>query len=66
MPTGLIEEQNGVGSRRDLAGDLVEVELHGFGVAGRQHEGGAGAAFRTDGTEQIGGLGPLIVSGPRT
>jgi hypothetical protein len=26
--------------------DLIEVKLHSFGVAGRQHEGGAGSAFR--------------------
>src|SRR5262245_18769639 len=66
MPAGLIQEENGVGARSDPGGDLVEMELHGFGVAGRQHEGGAGAAFRTYRTEQVGGLGPLIVSGPRT
>ena len=42
------------------------MKLHGFGVAGRQHEGGAGSAFRAYGAEQVGGLGPLIVIGPRT
>ena len=66
MPAGLIQEENGVGARSDPGGDLVEMELHGFGVAGRQHEGGAGAALRAYRTEQVGGLGPLIVSGTRT
>ena len=66
MPAGLIQEENGVGARSDPGGDFVEMKLHGFGVAGRQHEGGAGAAFRAYRTEQVGGLGPLIVSGPRT
>ena len=53
-------------ARSGLGGDLVEVKLHGFGVAGRHHEGGGGSAFRAHRTEQVGGLGPLIVSGPRT
>ena len=55
-----------MGARGDPGGDLVEMKLHGFGVAGRQHEGGAGAAFRAYRTEQVGGLGTLIVSGART
>ena len=45
----------------DFGCDLVEMELHGFTVAGRQHEGGAGSTFGADRTEQIGRLGPLIV-----
>jgi transposase-like protein len=35
----------------------------GHYLAGWQHEGGAGPAFGTYGTEQIGGLGALIVNG---
>ena len=66
MPAGLIEDENGVGAGGDLGGDLVEMKLHGFGVAGRQHEGGAGSAFGADRTEQIGRLGALIVIGPGT
>jgi hypothetical protein len=53
-----------VNARSDFGCDLVEMKLHGFGVAGRQHEGGAGSAFRAYRTEQIGRLGALIVSGP--
>jgi hypothetical protein len=34
-----------VRSGGDFGCDLVEMELHGFAVAGRQHEGGAGSAF---------------------
>ena len=63
MPSGLIKEDNGVRSEGDFGCDLVEMELHGFAVAGRQHEGGAGAAFGADRTEQVGRLGPLIVGG---
>ena len=63
MPAGLIEEENSVSARSDFGCDLIEVKLHSFGVAGRQHEGGAGAAFGADRTEQVGRLGPLIVGG---
>jgi len=61
MPPGLIEEENGVSAWSDFGCDLIEVKLHSFGVAGRQHEGGAGSAFGADRTEQIGRLGPLIM-----
>ena len=64
MPAGLIEDENGVSAGADFGCDLVEMKLHGFGVAGRQHEGGAGSVFGADRTEQIGRLGALIVDGP--
>src|SRR5215467_4328738 len=63
MPAGLIKEDNGVRSEGDFGCDLVEMELHGFAVASRQHEGGAGPTFGTDRTKQISRLGPLIVGG---
>jgi hypothetical protein len=63
MPSGLIKEDNGVRSEGDFGCDLVEMELHGFAVASRQHEGGAGPTFGTDRTKQISRLGPLIVGG---
>ena len=50
----------------DFGCDLVEMELHGFSVAGTPHEGGAAPALRTDRTEQIGRLRALIVSGAGT
>jgi hypothetical protein len=58
--------RNGVRSEGDLGCDLVEMELHGFAVASRQHEGGAGSTFGTDRTKQISRLGPLIVGGTGT
>ena len=64
MPSGLIEDEYGVGARGDPDGDLVEMKLHSFGVAGRQHEGGAGSKFGAHRTEQIGRLGALIMDGP--
>ena len=66
MPTGLIEQDDRVGTRGDLGCDLVEMELHGFAVASRQHEGGASPAFGADRTEQVGRFGPLIVRGAGT
>ena len=45
MPPGLIEEENSVSARSDFGCDLIGVKLHRFGVAGRQHEGGAGSAW---------------------
>ena len=66
MPAGLIEEQDCVCSGADLGRDLIEMELHGFAVASRQHEGGASPAFGADRTEQIGRFGPLIVRGAGT
>ena len=38
--------------------------LHGLGIAARQDEGGADAAFGTDGAEDIGRLGALIERRP--
>ena len=66
MPSGLIEDENGVGAGRDLGGDLVEMKLHGLGVADRQHKRGAGSVLRTDRAEQIGRLRALIMDGRRT
>jgi len=39
------------------------VKLHGFAVASREHECGAGSTLGADRTEQIGGLGTLIMRG---
>ena len=35
-------------------GDLLQMQLHDLGVAVGEHEGGADAAFGTDGAEDIG------------
>jgi hypothetical protein len=44
----------------DRTSDLVEVELHGFGVGLRHGERGAGTACWTNGPEQVGALVALI------
>jgi hypothetical protein len=43
MPSGFIEEDDRVCTRGHLGCDLVEMELHGLAIAGRQHKRGAGA-----------------------
>jgi hypothetical protein len=47
-----------VSARTDFGCDLIEVKLHSFGVAGRQHEGRVGSAFGADRTGLL-----LIVMG---
>ena len=66
MPAGLIEDKDCVCAGGDFCGDLVEMKLHGFGVAERQNEGSAGSVFRAYRTEQIGRLGALIMRGSGT
>jgi hypothetical protein len=38
MPAGAVEKENGVGRRRDLGCNRVEMKLHGLLVANRQHQ----------------------------
>ena len=66
MPSGLIEDKDRVGARGYSFGDLIEMKLHGFGVAERENEGSAGSMFWADRTEQIGRLGALIMNGSGT
>src|SRR5680860_286307 len=61
MPPGLVEQQHGVGARRDFGGDLGEVEAHRLGVARWQDETGALALLRADGSEDVGRGGALVV-----
>ena len=68
MPPGLIEEKHRLGSWCDFGGDLGEMQAHRLGVAGGQDEGCSLALLWTDGAEDIGRGGSLIVRsrGPRT
>src|SRR5258706_14206700 len=61
MPSGLIDEEDGVGSWCDRLGDFREVQVHRFGIAGGQDQSRALAQFRADGTEDIGRWGSLWV-----
>lgn len=61
MPTGLIEDNDGMGVRSDGPRDLLQVEAHGFAIAARQHQARALTLFGADGAEDIGRVGALIV-----
>ena len=63
MPAGLIEDEDGVSACGHSCCDLIEMKLHGFGVAEGQNEGSTGSVFGANRSEQIGRLGALIVSG---
>ena len=63
MPAGLIENDDRVGAGGYPCADLIEMKLHGFGVAEGQNEGSAGSMFGADRAEQIGRLGALIMRG---
>jgi hypothetical protein len=60
MPARLIDQEDGVGAGRDDRGDLREVQVHRFGIAGRQDQGRALAFLWADGTEDVGRGSPLI------
>ena len=60
MPSGLIDEEDGVGSWCDCFGDFREVQVHRFGVAEGEDQSRALALFRADGTKDIGRCGSLI------
>ena len=64
VPTGLIEEDDALGAVGDLGGDFLEMPLHSLAVAARQHESSPCAALWTDGSEDIGRLGSLVVGRP--
>ena len=60
MPSGSIEQQNGVCAISDVARYLIEVELHGECVSDGQCERRAFAARRTDRAKEIGALVTLV------
>ena len=54
VPTGLIENDDGMGAEGDCAGDLLEMQLHGLAVGARQNECCASIAGGANGAEDIG------------
>ena len=66
MPAGLIDQEDGVGARRDGRGDLGEVQVHRLGVAGGQDQGCALAVLRADRAEDVGRGGALVTRRART
>ena len=65
VPTGQVHEQDRVCARRDVQGELRQVQVHGVGVADQQEQAGSLALLRADRTEDIGRLGTLVVRGRR-
>ena len=60
MPSGLIDEKDGMGSRCDGVGDFGQMQVHRLGITGRQDQGGSLSLLRADGSEDIGRGGTLI------
>ena len=65
VPSGLIEKQDGMSIVGDRLGYLGEVQVHRRGIAERQDEARRLALGRADRTEDVGGLGSLIMRGDR-
>ena len=63
MPPCLIKDQHGMGPRRDVEGDLFEMQTHGLAVAPGHDDSCTFAFSRADGTKDIGRCGPLIFGG---
>ena len=60
VPAGLIDQEDGMGAGGDDLGDLRQVQVHRFGVAGRQDQSRALALLWADGAEDIGRCSALI------
>src|ERR1019366_3244606 len=63
MPAGLVEDDNGVCTGRDFGGDLGQVQVHRFGIAGGHDEGRALSLLGANGTEDVGRGCSLILWG---
>ena len=66
MPSSPIEEENGVCALGDMAGDLVQMKLHGLRVGVWHGNSCPGSSCRTYGAKEIGILIALIgrLAGP--
>ena len=62
-PSGLIDEDGGVRSRRNLRGDLGQVQVHRLSVAPWHDKGRALAVLRADCAENVGRGGSLVAGG---
>jgi hypothetical protein len=63
MPSGSIEEQDGVTALRHLAADLLEMQVHRLGVGIGHDQGRADVTTRTDSAEYVGPFVALIARG---
>src|SRR5260221_14384712 len=53
MPSGLVEEENGMPAWAGRGGNLAQVQVHGFGIAGRRAGGGTLSFPGAEGTENV-------------
>src|SRR5664280_1091066 len=60
MPSGLIDEKDGMGSWCDRLGDFGQMQVHRFGIAEGQDQSRALSLLRADGSEDVGRGGALI------
>jgi len=61
MPSGLIEDHDGVGAGIDSGADLGQMRGHGRGVAPGHDQPGRLALLWADGAEDVGPFGALVV-----
>jgi hypothetical protein len=61
MPSGLIDDQDGMRAGIDGGGDFRQMSIHRLGIAPRQDQTDALALLRTDRAEDIGPFCALIV-----
>lgn len=66
MPSGLVDQDNGMCARRDRGGNLGKVKVHRVGIAFWQHQPGTLAVLGADRTENIGRRRALIASSGRS
>jgi hypothetical protein len=53
VPSGAVEQQHDVGALGDVAGDFLEMELHGLGVGDGQRERGPDASSGANGAKEV-------------
>jgi len=61
VPTGLVDDDDGMCSWNNGEGDFLEMERHGFSVAPGQHQCRANSSRWTDGAKDIGRTSALIL-----
>jgi len=61
VPAGAVEQEEGMGTGRDLAGNLAQVGLHGMGIGPGQGKRCPSAARGADGAEEVEALIALVL-----
>jgi hypothetical protein len=66
VPTSTVEDQQGDGTDADACADFGQMFVHGLDADCWHDQGGAGAARRADGAEQVGPGEPPVAPDART